>query len=120
MICYLIPPGVSNNDNSNAVAQITQSTEETECPADVGFNVAEQTCYRAEFAGALFDQQGDWHFHAEFYNAEDQLIADNQQTFANNSFFVLPESPIGLIALLGSSLAALSAFMVVRGRASKL
>ena len=116
MICYLIPPGVSNNDNSNAIAQITQPIEETECPADVGFNVAEQTCYRAEFAGALFDQQGDWHFHAEFYNAQDQLISDGRQTFANNSFFVLPESPIGVAALVVSSLAVLGGFMFLRGR----
>jgi hypothetical protein len=116
MICYLVPPGVSNNDNSNAIAQITQPTEETECPADVGFNVAQQTCYRAEFAGALFDQQGDWHFHAEFYNAQDQLISDGRQTFANNSFFVLPESPIGVAALVVSSLAVLGGFMFLRGR----
>jgi hypothetical protein len=115
MICYLVPPGVSNNDNSNAIAQLTATTEET-CPADVGFNVASQTCYTATFAGSLFDQQGDWHFHAEFYNAQDQLISDGRQTFANNSFFVLPESPIGILALVGSSLAVLGGFMFLRSR----
>jgi len=115
MICYLIPPGVSNNDNSNAIAQLTATTEET-CPADAGFDVSDQTCYTATFAGSLFDQQGDWHFHAEFYNAQDQLISDGRQTFANNSFFVLPESPIGVIALLGSTLAVLGGFMFLRSR----
>jgi hypothetical protein len=115
MICYLIPPGVSNNDNSNAIAQLTATTEET-CPADAGFDVSDQTCYTAAFAGSLFDQQGDWHFHAEFYNAQDQLISDGRQTFANNSFFVLPESPIGVIALLGSTLAVLGGFMFLRTR----
>ncbi len=115
MICYLIPPGVSNNDNSNAIAQLTSPTE-IACPADVGFNVANQDCYSVTFAGALFDQQGDWHFHAEFYNAQDQLIADGKQTFANNSFFVLPESPIGVAALIVSSLAVLGGFMFLRNR----
>ncbi len=115
MICYLIPPGVSNNDNSNAIDQQTSSTEET-CPSGVGFNVVDQTCYTTTFDGSLFDKQGDYHFHAEFYNAEDQLIADNQQTFTNNSFFVLPESPIGVAALVVSSLAVLGGFMFLRNR----
>ena len=117
MICYLVPPGVSNNDNSNAIAQLTATTEET-CPADVGFNVDKQTCYTATFAASLFDQQGDWHFHAEFYNAQNQLISDGRQTFANNSFFVLPESPIGILALVGSSLAVLGGFMFLRSRSN--
>ena len=115
MICYLVPPGVSNNDNSNAIAQLTSTDEET-CPADVGFNVANQTCYTATFDASLFDQQGDWHFHAEFYDAQDNLISDGRQTFANNSFFVLPESPIGVIALVGSTLAVLGGFMFLRTR----
>ncbi|HEV8387976.1 MAG TPA: hypothetical protein VGQ03_10175 [Nitrososphaera sp.] len=115
MICYLIPPGVSNNDNSNSIAQLTVTAEET-CPTDAGFDVSDQVCYTATFAAALFDQQGDWHFHAEFYNAQDQLIADGRQTFANNSFFVLPESPIGVAALIASSLAVLGGFMFLRSR----
>jgi hypothetical protein len=115
MICYLVPPGVSNNDNSNAIAQHTSTAEQT-CPADAGFNVGNQVCYTATFAGSLFDQQGDWHFHAEFYNAQNQLISDGRQTFANNSFFVLPESPIGILALVGSSLAVLGGFMFLRSR----
>ena len=115
MICYLIPPGVSNNDNSNAVAQLTSPTEIT-CPDGVGFNVADQDCYEVTFPAALFDQQGDWHFHAEFYNAQDELISDGRQTFANNSFFVLPESPIGVAALVISSLAVLGGFMFLKKR----
>jgi uncharacterized membrane protein (UPF0136 family) len=46
-------------------------------------------------------------------------VQDSTQ-FEIESPFVLPESPIGLIALLGSSLAALGAFTVIRGRASRL
>lgn len=115
MTCYLIPPGVSNNDNSNAIASLSSSTEET-CPTGVGFNVADQTCYTTTFPGSLFDKNGDYHFHAEFYNAQGQIIADGRQTFANNSFFVLPESPIGVAALVASSLAVLGGFMFLRNR----
>jgi len=118
MICYLIPPGVSNNDNSNAIAQFTSNAIIT-CPSDVGFNVATQDCFEVTFPAALFDQQGDWHFHAEFYsglNGGGDLIADGRQTFANNSFFVLPESPIGVAALVMSSLAVLGGFMFLRRR----
>ncbi|MGI0024816.1 MAG: hypothetical protein ACREA4_06675, partial [Nitrososphaera sp.] len=118
MVCYLIPPGVSNNDNSNAIAQFTSNTIIT-CPSDVGFDVSDQDCFEVTFPGALFDQQGDWHFHAEFYDALNgggTLISDGKQTFANNSFFVLPESPIGVAALVMSSLAVLGGFMFLRRR----
>jgi hypothetical protein len=114
MICYLIPPGVSNNDNSNAVASLESNTA-IDCPTGAGFG-ANQDCYSVTFDGSLFDQQGDWHVHVEFYNAQNQLIADGRQTFQNHSFFVLPESPIGVIALLGSTLAVLGGFMFLRSR----
>ena len=115
MICHLIPPGVSNNDNSNQIAQLTSSVE-IACPSNVGFNVANQDCYSVTFPAALFDKNGDWHFHAEFYNADNQLIQDGKQDFANNSFFVLPESPIGVAALVMSSLAVLGGFMFLKSR----
>ena len=120
MICYLIPPGVSNSDNSNAIAQL-QTGDEITCPDGVGFD-AGQVCYEVTFGAALFDVQGDWHFHAEFYNSADdvltegELIADGNQTFQNHSFFVLPESPIGVAALIVSSLAVLGGFMFLRRR----
>jgi hypothetical protein len=120
MICYLIPPGVSNNDHDFASAQL-QTGDEITCPDGVGFD-AGQVCYEVTFLAALFDQQGDWHFHAEFYNSADdtltadELIADGNQTFQNHSFFVLPESPIGVAALIISSLAVLGGFMFLRRR----
>jgi hypothetical protein len=44
----------------------------------------------------------------------------NTAEFTTESPFVLPESPIGLIALLGSTLAVLATFMVVKGRNTKI
>ncbi|MCI0559202.1 MAG: hypothetical protein MN733_11960 [Nitrososphaera sp.] len=113
MTCYLIPPGVSNDDNSNAIAQDSTAVN-IPCPPDAGFN--DHECFSVTFSGALFDQQGDWHFHAEFFDEQANIITDGDHTFANNSFFVLPESPIGILALVISSLAVLGGFMFLRGR----
>ncbi len=52
-------------------------------------------------------------------NTTNGSVEDSAQ-FETDSPFVLPESPIGLIALMGASLATFSAFMVIRGRSSKI
>jgi hypothetical protein len=54
------------------------------------------------------DQLGEYHVMSK---AGTPPIAD--QTF-NTSFFVVPESPIGVAALMGSSLAALAGFFGIR------
>jgi hypothetical protein len=46
-------------------------------------------------------------------------MGDSTQ-FVTDSPFVLPESPIGLIALMGSLLAVFGAFMAIRGRTSRI
>lgn len=49
------------------------------------------------------------------------IVSENCQVSAPNthcSIFVIPESPIGLIALMGSSLAALGVFMFLKQRSS--
>lgn len=117
MVCYLIPPGVANNNNDNAIATLETSST-IACPAGVGFS-ADHTCFSVTFPGSLFTEgsgaeAADYHFHAEFYDASDNLIADGNQTFQNHSFFVIPESPIGIIAMVGASLAALGGFYALR------
>jgi hypothetical protein len=63
--------------------------------------------------------------HIGDYYAESQVstktgtVQDTTQ-FETDSPFVLPESPIGLIALMASSLAVLGGFMVIRGRTTRL
>ena len=59
-------------------------------------------------------------FYAESQVSTTAGIVQDTTQFETQSPFVLPESPIGLIALLGSSLAVLSAFMLVRGRSIRL
>ena len=86
------------------------------CPDGVGFDPSSQTCFVAGFVGIPIDEQGDWHFIAEFYNAQDELIADGDETFTASSFFILPESSIGVAALIASSLAALGGFLFLKRR----
>lgn len=63
--------------------------------------------------------------HIGTYYAESQvnttegLVEDTTQ-FETQSPFVLPESPVGLIALVGSSLAAFGGFMAVRSRIGRI
>lgn len=63
--------------------------------------------------------------HIGTYYAESQvnttggLVQDTTQ-FETQSPFVLPESPVGLIALMASSLAAFGGFMALRGRISRV
>jgi hypothetical protein len=59
------------------------------------------------------------------YQAQSQLSTNsgtvqNSAEFQTDSPFVLPESPIGIIALMGSTLAVLGVFMAIRGRYTKI
>jgi hypothetical protein len=58
------------------------------------------------------DEVGTWIVEADFGNGE--VI----QKTLNIDFLVIPESPIGIAALMASSLAALGAFMFLRRRSS--
>jgi hypothetical protein len=46
----------------------------------------------------------------------DGFVTDTESVTINVSAFVIPESPIGMLALVGSALAALGAFVLLRGR----
>ena len=58
---------------------------------------------------------GVWTVYYVFFNDDNQQTGRLTAEF-NTSFFVLPESPVGVAALMGSSLAALGAFVVYRKR----
>jgi hypothetical protein len=58
------------------------------------------------------NEVGDWTVEADFGNG--QVV---RQTL-HIDFLVIPESPFGIAALVGSSLAALGAFMFLRNRNS--
>jgi hypothetical protein len=112
--CYLVPDGISTpNYASTPIPPQTSATEES-CPSGVGFTSG-FVCFTTTFDSSLFNQ-GHWRFVAEFYKNGQLVDIKGSNVWTNHSFFVLPESPIGILALIGSSLAVLGGFMFLRGR----
>jgi len=58
---------------------------------------------------------GEDHVDATITNGDD-TIGGNAKGFTEHSFGVIPESPIGIAALVMSALAALGGFMFLRGK----
>ena len=117
VICYLVPDGIATPDYaSTPVPPQTASTEES-CPSGVGFTGG-FVCFTTTFDVSNFSP-GHWRFVAEFYNNGQLVDIKGSNVWTNHSFFVLPESPIGILALVASSLAVLGGFMYLRshGRA---
>jgi hypothetical protein len=78
--------------------------------------------YRVTFdpvaAGADTTPGNELHFKILFKDAEGQLIDVRGKDTRIHSFLVIPESPIGIAALVLSSLAALGGFMFLKNRKS--
>jgi hypothetical protein len=70
------------------------------------FDISSDSC-----GVALPLQAGPWSFTSDVLGFSEPVVA-----FFDVSFFVLPESPVGVIALLGSSLAILGGFAYFRQR----
>lgn len=114
IICYLVPDGVPTPDYATDPSVISQaSSDSIACPADAGFNVGDQ-CFSSTFDSSNF-VPGDWRFIVEFYNGA-QLVALAGIDYRVHTFFVVPESPIGAAALVGSALAVLGGYSYLRRR----
>jgi hypothetical protein len=114
VVCYLVPDGIPTPDYATTpIPPQTASTEES-CPSGVGFTGG-FVCFTTTFASTEFSP-GHWRFVAEFYKNGQLVDIKGSDVWTNHSFFVLPESPIGILALVGSSLAVLGGFMYLRGR----
>jgi hypothetical protein len=59
------------------------------------------------------DEKGTWKVEADFGNGKVVEVT------LDISFFVLPESPIGSLALVASTLASLGAFAFFRNRTTR-
>jgi hypothetical protein len=59
-------------------------------------------------------------FQAQSQVSTKSGVVQNNAEFETDSPFVLPESPVGLIALMGSTLAVFGAFMAIKGRTVKI
>ncbi len=59
---------------------------------------------------------GDWGMQATFCDSDDRCTANDKVAIKAVSFFVLPESAIGTIALVGASISTLGGYMFLKGR----
>jgi len=115
IVCYLVPEGVPTPDYKTDASVVSQTgSGPIACPAVGGFG-AGQECFSTTFGVGQF-VPGDWRFIVEFYDDENELIAIQGADYRVHTFFVLPESPFGVAALVMSSLAVLGGFMFLRKR----
>ena len=114
-ICYLVPDGVPTPDYATDPSVISQAMSATTCPEDAGFT-GDEECFSTTFDESNFTP-GHWRFVVEFYNGQELVdLAGND--FRVHSFGVIPETPIGMIAIVGAALAGLGGFYLLRGRQS--
>ena len=73
-------------------------------PSGSTFDISGESC-----GVTLPLQAGPWAFLSDVQGSSEQIVA-----FFDVSFFVLPESPIGAVALMGTSLAVLGGFLYFR------
>jgi hypothetical protein len=114
VVCYLVPDGIPTPDYVTTAITPQSSTTEESCPGGVGFTGG-FVCFTTTFDSGLLSP-GHWRFVAEYYNDGQLVDVKGSNVWTNHSFFVLPESAIGIIALVASSLAVLGGFVFLRGR----
>jgi hypothetical protein len=100
-------------------ASATSPPTFTPVPGSCGAGCEE---YRVTFdpvaAGADTTPENELHFKITFLNSDGQPIAVQGKDVRVHSFLVIPESPIGMVAIVGAALAGLGGFYLLRGRHS--
>lgn len=111
--CYFVPDGISTPDYASSPIPPQTSTTEESCPNGVGFT-GSYVCFSTTFDISPFSE-GRWRFVAVYYNNGQIVDLKGSNEWTNHSFFVLPESAVGIMApLVGSSLAALGGYSFLR------
>jgi hypothetical protein len=100
-------------DSSTTNAQVTN--HRLEVIDGTGTTVQDTGVVAGNTASTDFstNNQGVWHVIVQYYDAKGAVVG-RELIDISISFFVLPESPIGVAALMGSSLAVLGAFVGLR------
>jgi hypothetical protein len=112
--CYLLADGTPTPQyKTQNVAQ--QQGSASACPADAGFTSGDE-CFSTTFDASFFTTPGHYRFVIEFYNSAGELIDIAGTDYRVHSFLVIPESGIGAIALVASSLAAIGGYYFYRSQ----
>ncbi len=115
IVCYLVPEGVATPDYATDPSVVSQTgSGPIACPSVGGFG-AGQECFSTTFDIGLLTPS-HWRFVIEFYDDQGEIVAIEGIDYRVHSFFVVPESPIGVAALIMSSLAVLGGFMFLKRR----
>ena len=113
--CYLLSDEETwASDYKADPTAIVQEGVAEPCPEGAGFEPSKD-CFVTTFDSSNFAGQGTYRFVAEFYDG-DTLLDVESSDYRLKSFFVLPESAIGAIALVGSSLGVFGAYRLFTGR----
>jgi hypothetical protein len=72
--------------------------------------------YSVIFSGEHLGVKGEHHVKASFFDSDDNVVAIKGMNFRVHSFFVVPESQIGAIALILSSLGTVVLIYYVKAR----
>lgn len=118
MTCYLLSDEETwaSDYKADPTAVVQEGVAEP-CPDGAGFE-ASKDCFLTTFDSSNFAGQGTYRFVAEFYDG-DTLLDVERSDYRLKSFFVLPESAVGAIALVGSSLGVFGAYRVLTGRSKE-
>ncbi len=114
VMCYLVPDGIPTPSYASTPIPPQTAAAEGSCPSGVGFTSG-FVCFTTTFDSALFTE-GDWRFVSVFYKDGQIVDVEGSNEWTNHTFLVVPETPIGIFALVVSSLAVLGGFMFLRGR----
>lgn len=115
MKCYLLSDEeIFAVEYSTDPSVVVEDGSAVECPTEGDF-AGGVNCFSATFDASNFAGQGDHRFVAEFYDG-DTLVGLARQDYRLHSFFVLPESAVGAVALVGSSLAAFAGYSILSKR----
>jgi hypothetical protein len=110
--CYLLADGTPTPQYKTQNVAVQQGSASA-CPADAGFTSGDE-CFSTTFDASFFTAPGHYRFVIEFYNSAGQLIDIAGTDYRVHSFLVIPESGIGAIALVASSLAAFGGYYLYR------
>ena len=104
---------VGSEDACTTQPDNTQLSPSTFTPSPSELECSTLGCeeYSTSFDKELLTTPGDYYIEATFYDADNHVLAVKGVNFNVPSMMVVPESPIGLIALFGSSLATLGAYV---------
>lgn len=115
MKCYLLSDdSIWASEYSTDPSVVMQEGSPIACAVDAGFEENKE-CFSITFDGNRFEEQGRYRFVAEFYDGN-TLLGIAGQDYRLHSFFILPESAVGAIAMVGTSFAALGGFLFLRSR----